>query len=113
MNEVTIICLLFALTGILFIGLGIPLMLNVVPPNRFYGFRTPRTLRDPKIWYAVNRIQGNDLFLAGALVTISSVIMSFLAQGWSREQIGITLFFIMVFSLIGVALHGLIVLRRM
>jgi uncharacterized membrane protein len=113
MISVTVTSLLFALVGGLFVGLSIPLMRNRVPPNQYYGFRTPKTLRDPKIWYEVNRIQGNDLFVAGAVIIISSLTMLALAQNWKAELVGITLFLIMVFSLVGVACHGFIVLRRM
>jgi len=68
MTEVTVYSFLFALTGLLFVGLSVPLIQKRVPPNRFYGFRTPKTLSDPKIWYEVNHISGIDLFLAGALI---------------------------------------------
>ncbi len=29
--------------------LGVPLLLDWVPPNRFYGFRTPATLASPQL----------------------------------------------------------------
>jgi uncharacterized membrane protein len=103
----------FALVGILFVALSIPLIRNRVPPNRFYGFRTAKTLSDPKIWYEVNRISGNDLLIAGALITCSSVTMFVLAQDWNPEHVALTLFLIMIFSLVGVLVHGLIVVRRM
>jgi len=113
MISVTVTSLLFALVGVLFVGLSIPLMRNRVPPNRYYGFRTPKTLSDTKIWYEVNRISGNDLFVAGAVITISSLVMFALAQEWRREHVAMTLLLIMVFSVVGVACHGFIVLRRM
>src|SRR6476620_3497431 len=113
MISVTISTLSFALVGILFVGLSIPLIRNRVPPNRFYGFRTPKTLSDPKIWYEVNHISGNDLLVAGALITCSSVTMFALAQEWRPEHVKLTLVLIMSFSLIGVLLHGVVVLRRM
>ena len=105
--------MVFALVGILFVGLSIPLIRNRVPPNRFYGFRTTRTLSDPKIWYEVNHISGNDLLVAGALITCSSVTMFALAQEWNPEHVALTLVLIMSFSLVGVLVHGLMVLRRM
>ena len=105
--------LLFGLTGILFVGLSIPLMQSRIPPNAFYGFRTAKTLSDPKIWYAINRIQGLDLFLAGALITFSSIVMLVIAQDWKVEHVVFTLLLILVLSLIGVAWHGFSVLRRM
>jgi uncharacterized membrane protein len=113
MSPVTTASLLFAFVGILFVGLSLPLMQNRVPPNRYYGFRTTKTLSDPKIWYEVNRISGNDLFVAGALITISSVTMLVFAQGWKREHVALTLLLVMVLSLVGVAWHGFSVSRRM
>lgn len=37
---------------------AIPMILGKVPPNRVYGFRTPKTLSSPEIWYPANRIAG-------------------------------------------------------
>lgn len=113
MMSVTITTLLFGLVGILFVGLSIPLIQNRVPPNRLYGFRTFKTLSDPKIWYEVNQISGKDLLVAGALIISSSLTMSVLAQTWHPEQVALTLLLIMVLSLVGVLVHGLAVLRRM
>jgi uncharacterized membrane protein len=93
--------------------LSIPLIQQRVPPNRCYGFRTAKTLSEPKIWYEVNRIQGKDLFVAGALITISSLMMLLLAQLWKPEYVILTLLSVMVLSLTGVTWHGFRVLRRM
>jgi len=112
MISVTLTSLLFALVGVLFMCLSIPLIRNRVPPNRYYGFRTPKTLSDAKIWYEVNHISGNDLFVAGAVITISSFVMLAVGQDWRRERVAITLLLIMVFSLVGVTCHGFSVLRR-
>ena len=112
MTSVTTTSLLFALVGILFVGLSIPLIGNRVPPNPYYGFRTSKTLSDPKIWYEVNRISGHDLFLAGAVITTSSLTMLMLAQASRREHVALTLLLVMVFSLVGVAWHGFVVLKR-
>ena len=113
MTSVTVTSLSFGLVGLVFIGLSIPLMQGRVPPNRSYGFRTRKTLSDPKIWYEVNRISGNDLFLGGVVITISSIIMLLIAQQWSREHVVATLLFIMICSVGGGALHTYILSRRM
>ena len=112
MSQVTVTCLMFALVGMLFVGLSIPLIRNRVPPNRYYGFRKRRTLSDPKIWYEVNHISGKDLFVAGVIIILSSLTTLALAQRWSNEHVAITLLLIIVFSLAGVVLHGLRVLNR-
>jgi len=110
---VTMTSFLFAAVGILFVCLSVPLIRNRIPPNRYYGFRTPKTLSDTKIWYEVNHVSGKDLFLAGAVITISSLVMLAVGQELRREHVAITLLLIMVFSLAGVAWHGFAVLRRM
>ena len=58
--------------GLLFIGLSIPLLLNKVPPNLWYGFRTRLTLSDPQIWYPVNAWGAKcSRLLSGSTLTIS------------------------------------------
>ena len=113
MISVTVATLLFALVGLLFVWLSIPLIRNRVPPNRFYGFRTAKTLSDAKIWYEVNHISGIDLFLAGVFITVASVTVFLIGQNWRIENVRLTLLLVMVFSLTGVAWHGYCVLRRM
>jgi uncharacterized membrane protein len=113
MSIVTVNALLFALVGLLFVGLSIPLIKKRVPPNPYYGFRTKKTLSDPKIWYEANRVSGRDLLVAGALITITSFVMLVFAQGWKPEQVVATLLSVMVLSLVGAVWHGFAVLRRM
>lgn len=43
---------------------ALPLVFGWVGPNRFYGFRHPKTRANPKLWYAANRIAGIYLIVA-------------------------------------------------
>lgn len=113
MNAVIATTVLFGLIGLLFMGLSIPLIRGRIPPNRIYGFRTPKTLSDPQIWYEANRIMGNDMFLAGAVTTISSMVMLLIARDWTVERVTLTLVMILIFSMVGVVWHGFSALRRM
>jgi uncharacterized membrane protein len=63
----TFISLIYIAAGGLFILLGVPLYFRWIPPNRFYGFRTARTLADPAVWYPVNRVTGGWLTIIGAV----------------------------------------------
>lgn len=101
MAKATLYSLLFAGVGVLFIVLSVPLIQERVPPNSTYGFRTAKSLSDPKIWYVINRISGCDLLIAGALITLGSVAMLFLGQGLQPSQVVMTLLFLMVFTLSG------------
>ena len=113
MNVYYIPGLAFCGVGVLFIVLSVPLIQGRVPPNSFYGFRTAKSLSDPKIWYAINRISGIDLLIAGTIISLGSVAMLFLGQGLQPQQVALALLVLMVFTLSGAALHGYIVLRRM
>ncbi len=113
MNRAALYALAFCGVGLLFIAVSIPLIRGCVPPNVFYGFRTTKSLSDPKIWYEINRFSGIDLLIAGALISLGSVAMLFLGQGLQPQQVALVLLLLMVFTVSGAALHGYIVLRRM
>jgi uncharacterized membrane protein len=58
----------FLATAALLFALHVPLLLGKVPPNRFYGFRTPRVVSDERVWYPVNKVAGrNGIVLAGGV----------------------------------------------
>lgn len=63
---------------LLVLALFIPLVLGKVPPNNAYGFRTPKTLSSPDIWYPANRVAG---WFMGAAALISLCIN--LALWWA------------------------------
>ena len=42
-------------------------MLNLVPPNDVYGFRTRQTLSSPEVWFRANRFAGCALFIAAGI----------------------------------------------
>ena len=46
---------------------SIPLVLNVVPPNRAYGFRTRQTLTNRELWFRANRFAGCAFFIASGV----------------------------------------------
>ncbi|MEJ2509598.1 MAG: SdpI family protein [Gammaproteobacteria bacterium] len=57
----------FVVPAILLILLSVPLVLQLVPRNRFYGVRTRKSLSDDTTWYAVNRYGGWLFLLAGVI----------------------------------------------
>ena len=62
----SIILLVYMLASGIVVLLGLPLYFRKIPPNRFYGFRTGRTLACPHVWYTVNRVTGGWMVLTGA-----------------------------------------------
>lgn len=74
---------LFLGVGALQVGLGAFLAAGMVPPNRFVGYRTARTLADPVIWYAVNARLGWAL-LASGVVAVAATLVIFALTGPER-----------------------------
>ena len=72
--------IMFGIIGILYIVLGVPLALGKIPPNGGYGFRTPRTLSDPRIWYEANRISGYDIVIAGVAILVTLTVTIYLGH---------------------------------
>lgn len=47
---------------------SVPLALGKVGPNRLYGFRTPRTRADERVWYPVNRMFGRRMLATNIVI---------------------------------------------
>jgi uncharacterized membrane protein len=69
---------------------GIPLALKLVPPNRWYGFRTARTLPNRELWFRVNRFAGCALLIALSVSASVYVAAPGLASG--RSFLGLLVF---------------------
>lgn len=65
-----------ALTGLVTALSGLPLVRRRVPPNCWYGFRTPRTLRDERVWYEVNAYVGRLLVWYGLAILVTGGLMA-------------------------------------
>ncbi len=73
MNDYQIVVSFFAAVGVIYVAIGIPLWWKIVPPNSFYGFRTPKTQSSPEIWYDVNEFGGKQMTLFGTAFIIVSI----------------------------------------
>jgi uncharacterized membrane protein len=60
---------------VLTIALSVPMVLGKIPPNRFYGFRTRKTLSNPEVWYRANRLAGIDLIVASLASLLASLLL--------------------------------------
>ena len=56
-------------------SVSIPLILQVVPPNRWYGIRTAKTLSDRALWFRANRFAGW-AFLGAAMASAAIFIVA-------------------------------------
>lgn len=55
-------------------AVSIPLILEVVPPNAFYGFRASGT-RAPEVWYPANAFMGWAMLLAAVIAATLQLVL--------------------------------------
>jgi uncharacterized membrane protein len=63
------------LVGVALMAIAIPMILQMVPRNAFYGFRTAYTMSSDEAWYRGNRLAGFTVLAAGAAWTAVAVIL--------------------------------------
>jgi uncharacterized membrane protein len=85
MDAKTLILLMYAGLGVLLVVLSIPLILNKIKPNLWYGFRVVKTINNPEIWYKANHYAGVRLAVAGAVSALGAVAAYFLMPNADLE----------------------------
>ena len=60
----------------LMLALGIPLVLRLVSPNRFYGFRTSTSFSSANAWYQINFATGLAMIAAGFVGCLLALLLS-------------------------------------
>jgi uncharacterized membrane protein len=73
MSDKEIILAIYAGGGIFLILISLPLLAGKIPPNLLYGFRVPKTLNNPQIWYEINRYAARWLILTGVVTSIAAL----------------------------------------
>ncbi len=69
--------IMFVCLGLLIVGFSVPMILRRVKRNPWYGFRTPKTLADERVWYAANAYSGRLLLMLGALWAVGAVVLRY------------------------------------
>jgi hypothetical protein len=108
--EVPVSMALLSGSALALLALGLPLWRGKVPPNRFLGFRTPRTLSDRGLWYRVNAQGGADLCRLGALL----LALCLLGAADTLSPSGVLLAYLVLMNLgfVALLLRGLSVIAR-
>jgi len=104
--------LLYGIGGVLLIAISLPMIYDKIPPNGFYGFRTPRTMSDPNVWYPANRVAGRNLALAGVIVATTALVVFAMQKNLQPRTAALTLLIVSMAALIGAVVHSFIALHR-
>jgi uncharacterized membrane protein len=105
-----LVLVVFEATALLFVGLGIPLLRRKVPPNWFYGFRTPSTLRDEPLWYEVNARTGADMIAVGVVLAALAPVLY--ASCESLEVWALACVAWLLAGTLFMTVHGLVMIRE-
>ena len=103
---------IYAGMGFLIILLCVPMILEMVPPNNWYGFRTRRTLSDPNVWYPANRIAGQYFAVAGVLIVITTLLVFLFHKNLPPKTSSLILLSVSLISLLGAIVLSFIASRR-
>jgi uncharacterized membrane protein len=72
------VAILMAALGVVVVVGARLLIFGLIPPNRWYGVRTSKTLCDQEKWYRANRYAGINYLLLGLLLLgIGAVVWEF------------------------------------
>ena len=58
------------LVGLVVVGVSIPLWLEKVPMNNWYGVRIPKSYESDEAWYKLNRFGGQAGVVVGLVITL-------------------------------------------
>lgn len=114
MNDFLLINGLFLITGLIFIGIGLPLIMEKVKPNPWYGFRTRKTLASTRVWYITNKVMGYDISLAGLAISVVAVILLLIGQQRLDLLVSVAINLIVMLVTLGLAIsHSFAVLKKL
>jgi hypothetical protein len=71
---------LYSFGGLILAGLSVPLVMQKMPPNGFFGLRSQATVNNPKLWYKINAYAGRRLLATGLGTALGSIILYYLSS---------------------------------
>lgn len=107
--------IIFALIGFIEIILGIPLLLEKIKPNRFYGFRTSKIMSNKDIWYKSNKYLGRNfiIIIIGIILIAVSLFLLISANGFSIQEITYIELFLTLIPINIVLIRGVAYLKKL
>ena len=75
MDDLFFLVIFCAAFGLSMLVLAIPLILQKIPPNSWYGLRTQATVDNPNLWYPANKYTGYLLLVYGVLIICLSLLL--------------------------------------
>jgi uncharacterized membrane protein len=94
-------------------AVALPLTLGRIPPNPYYGFRTPKTQSSPSVWYPANRFAGWLLIAASGLTISFNLALWWFHRDWPLGTLILWMAGALVVSVLHSVAGSLVYLRRL
>ncbi|QTA90829.1 SdpI family protein [Desulfonema magnum] len=72
--------------GVLFVCISIPLLKDMIPMNRFYGFRFAKSFESERNWYQINKYGAKRMILWSVPIILIGIITFFIP--FSSKSLG-------------------------
>lgn len=112
MNAVYMALATCSAVGLLLVGLAIPLALEKVARNRWYGFRTPKTLSSDAIWYPANRAAAINFICAGIFILLAAAVLFVAKNSMTAQTVALAIAIITALAIIGAVVKSFMFLSR-
>ncbi|HSJ55499.1 MAG TPA: SdpI family protein [Anaerolineae bacterium] len=112
LDDRLFLLLLYLGAGLLLAGLAVPLILQKIGPNIFYGFRLPRAFESRETWFAVNKYGGRLLLRVAVLLVLAAVIF-YLIPGLSLDDYALLTASVVLVAMVIVVVLTLLYLRSL
>lgn len=86
--------------GLLFIGMSIPLLNEMVAPNDYFGVRIPESEVSTEEWYRINIIGAWALMGAGVFMMLATSLLYFLGKSLARNKYLLIFFILFIASVL-------------
>jgi hypothetical protein len=87
MNGNIILGLTNIAVALVLIGVSIPLVMNKIKMNSFYGVRIPKAFLSEENWYKINAYGGKQLIIWSIPVIISGIVSFFIPLNEENKEI--------------------------
>jgi uncharacterized membrane protein len=78
MNEAVMsFGIIYIIVGSISIIISVPLVLEMIPKNYFYGFRLPKAFLSDENWYKINKFGGEQLIIWSLPLIIMGILCLF------------------------------------
>ncbi|MCE5340314.1 MAG: SdpI family protein [Planctomycetaceae bacterium] len=75
MSEILLSIFFFVVCDLIFVAISIPLLLEKIGPNQWYGFRVEKTLDNREIWFKANKYMAKAFIVMGCIQIIYNIVL--------------------------------------